>query len=109
MKTTTREYKGYYGNVKETQIEFEDKTLPEGQTRLLEITTMKRSSGDIVTNASGYILSGSSKTCVLFQDFSREYARSGKRATKGNIATLHDSVDVESVVKDFKEFYELGE
>lgn len=70
MKTLTQKSL-FNGWTAETVIHLE--TLPEGE-RIMEVTTLKRYGGKVVTMATVFIQKEQSKETVIFQDYNKTVA-----------------------------------
>lgn len=82
----TRIRKGVYGWCAETEIK-----MPElGDNRVLDITTMKRSSGALVTTATVNIRDGMWVTHRVFEDFQTTLDQSRVRCTEAAVRAQHE-------------------
>lgn len=97
--------KGYYGNQARTTIE----QVVNGQIRVLEISTMKRSNGKLVTQATSHLDDGSGfLSYIMFQDYSKTIASDSVRVTAKAVQTQHESVlaNIASILDDVVAYYE---
>ena len=60
-----------------------------GSNRVLQVTTVKVSSGEIVTRASVHKRAGGFLSHMMFQDFSQCLKTSQSRCTEKNVAAQH--------------------
>ena len=94
-----RIYKCIYGWKAESQVEL-------GNDRVLSITTMKRSSGALVTTASVGKREGMFISHMMFQDFNTSVETSTpKKVTQKAVETQHIGTVVEDLVAKAIAFY----
>ena len=92
--------KGHYGWTATTEV-------PVGE-RTLQITTMKRGSGELATTGTVGIRKGISFSFIVFEDFSKTLARETCRCTKNAVITQHNMVidDIDRVIAQVNAYYE---
>lgn len=80
-------------------------------TRHLEVLTMKRSSGMLVTTVKAVIKENNCSTYVPFQDYSDTLISSPLRCTSKNVATVHNEMMsfIEQVKAEALAFYAAKE
>ena len=98
MKTAY--FKGYYGHQAETGMDLPD-------NRFLKITTMKRSSGNLVTTATVGKSSGNSFSFVMFEDFNKTLLHEKVRVTEKAVKNQHDKAleNLDALKAEIAEYY----
>lgn len=92
--------KSHYGWVATTLVPVDDE-------RMLQIFTMKRHSGELVTTASAGVKSGMFFSFKLTEDYRKTFARVNCKCTKNAVITQHNMVvsDLATIIADVKSFY----
>ena len=91
---------GYYGHNIETKIDLDN-------SRLVTISTMKRSSGLLVTFASVGTRNGDFISSIMFQDFTKNLASQKVRVTEKAVRLQHQQAldGIESLLAEIEDFY----
>ncbi len=98
--TKSRVYKGRCGWTMETSVEL-------GNNRQLNVLTMKRHNGDLVTSASVGIHDGDFISHRVHQDFSKRLMSEKVRVTENRVILQHKSAieNLDDLIAEANEFY----
>lgn len=84
---TLSTHRNAYGNLEcRTQH-----TVPDHPEIVLEILTMKRSSGRLCTTANGHIIEGQFKSHRVYTDYSKQVSSSDVRCTQKVVIAQHEA------------------
>ena len=92
-----RVYKSHYGWCAESEVAVGE--------RVVRITTMKRSNGQLATIATAGKVNGISFSFVLFQDFNKVLLQEKVRCTEKSVKAQHDQIDYNKLTQEVEAFY----
>jgi hypothetical protein len=95
-------YKAYHGWVAKSDHVIEG-------NRILKLLTMKHNNGQLITTATAIIREGNVEHLKVFRDYYKAVVKTDcKRVTQKAVEEQHKTVDVDALMVEVKNFYQIA-